>query len=687
MATSFEEQGFIRDKIRPLREDEDPSHLNQLLVEAIKGRYTKSVKILLDNRNVNPNLPDDGGSTPIFHTTDLRANPPRNQPLDFGMEALTALLESKKVDKNHQDEKGRTVLSVAVEKENLQVVKILLGYSDIDLNHKDKSGQTPLSKAVESGNVEIVKVLLEKLKEVVDLFKIDEEGDGKDDRVPPISRALETGNPDITAMALNMMGEHPLRRLVHLGRLKSIQGSLDAISRKPSLRGLLHEKDEHGRTALHLAVDLGSKAIAEELLNHRAEVNAKDKKGITPLNLAMKSKRSDRGDTIELLLGRSASLDALKAEAWREAIPSWSGDALLVLSEEARLKAPRPANNQWGQSPTPPPPKRSHKMVRSMSDAGNFTVGKRLVLCLEGSRLPRPPAPEQARIRDRRLSEIVYDDLEKYIFVTATVPGPELLHAKDLASIETSQWNRCEILWTKTTPPPTDGKPPKTEPIEFYSMLPYGWVPSDGTELFGLFLDHLKDRWLGICNMARQCLSNRREAQLKNMGQELKFVRKLAEDARKLAELRGYFRDQVSSGRNALEQHDTLPDVEPGVNINKMADFARAVEEQLNELDQIVRDLLHLEFAWVAVNEAHHSTSLATSIKRLSWITFIFLPVMFASSLFGMNVDILRDNPDWRWFLLFAVVSLILAIIGWLVFKYSWGAISSPRANQRWDIP
>lgn len=78
------------------------------------------------------------------------------------------------------------------------------------------------------------------------------------------------------------------------------------------------------------------------------------------------------------------------------------------------------------------------------------------------------------------------------------------------------------------------------------------------------------------------------------MGQELKFVRKLAEDARKLAELRGYFRDQVSSGRNALEQHDPLPDVELGDTINNMDNFARVVEEQLNELDQIVRDLLHL---------------------------------------------------------------------------------------------
>ncbi|KAH6965002.1 ankyrin repeat-containing domain protein [Fusarium venenatum] len=62
---------------------------------------------------------------------------------------------------------------------------------------------------------------------------------------------------------------------------------------------------------------------------------------------------------------------------------------------------------------------------------------------------------------------------------------------------------------------------------------------------------------------------------------------------------------------------------------------------------------LNLGFAWVSIHEAHKSASLGTSMKRLSWITFIFLPAMFASSLFGMNVNILEDNPDWRWYLLF----------------------------------
>lgn len=36
-----------------------------------------------------------------------------------------------------------------------------------------------------------------------------------------------------------------------------------------------------------------------------------------------------------------------------------------------------------------------------------------------------------------------------------------------------------------------------------------------------------------------------------------------------------------------------------------------------------------------------------------------------------MNVDICKDNPDWRWYILVVGVFLMLTIIGWLIFKYN----------------
>ena len=36
-----------------------------------------------------------------------------------------------------------------------------------------------------------------------------------------------------------------------------------------------------------------------------------------------------------------------------------------------------------------------------------------------------------------------------------------------------------------------------------------------------------------------------------------------------------------------------------------------------------------------------------------------------------MNVNLLKDNPDWRWYMLFAGAFLSLSIAGWLLVRYN----------------
>lgn len=40
-------------------------------------------------------------------------------------------------------------------------------------------------------------------------------------------------------------------------------------------------------------------------------------------------------------------------------------------------------------------------------------------------------------------------------------------------------------------------------------------------------------------------------------------------------------------------------------------------------------------------------------------------------SLFGMNINLLENNPDWRWYLLVGEMCLVSTIVGWLVFKFT----------------
>lgn len=51
----------------------------------------------------------------------------------------------------------------------------------------------------------------------------------------------------------------------------------------------------------------------------------------------------------------------------------------------------------------------------------------------------------------------------------------------------------------------------------------------------------------------------------------------------------------------------------------------------------------------VAIRDTRVSLELNHSLWRLSWVTFIFLPLTFLCGFFGMNVDWFTDNPSAKW--------------------------------------
>lgn len=57
----------------------------------------------------------------------------------------------------------------------------------------------------------------------------------------------------------------------------------------------------------------------------------------------------------------------------------------------------------------------------------------------------------------------------------------------------------------------------------------------------------------------------------------------------------------------------------------------------------------------VGIRDSRASLQLGTSMWRLSWITFIFLPSTFIVGFFGMNVNVFKDNPDIKWFFIVIV--------------------------------
>jgi Mg2+ and Co2+ transporter CorA len=88
--------------------------------------------------------------------------------------------------------------------------------------------------------------------------------------------------------------------------------------------------------------------------------------------------------------------------------------------------------------------------------------------------------------------------------------------------------------------------------------------------------------------------------------------------------------------------------------------------------------LSDLMYKSVGIRDARHSLQLGLSMWRLSWITFIFLPLTFTVGFFGMNVGTFANNPPIKWWFVVSVPILALVLILWYGVKHS---LSTQRQN------
>jgi hypothetical protein len=100
---------------------------------------------------------------------------------------------------------------------------------------------------------------------------------------------------------------------------------------------------------------------------------------------------------------------------------------------------------------------------------------------------------------------------------------------------------------------------------------------------------------------------------------------------------------------------------------NELKNIADSVQ---NEYLEIIDHLIDLMYKSVSIRDARLSLELNASLWRLSWITFIFLPLTFLVGFFGMNVDtFVRDAPSLKWYFVAAVPLMIFIFMSWMTFK------------------
>ncbi|PWU04819.1 MAG: hypothetical protein C5B43_04085 [Verrucomicrobia bacterium] len=194
---------------------------------------------------------------------------------------IVELLLKEGVDPNVRDKYGKTPLQWGVKETGYGLTKLLLEYG-ARVNEQDDSGHTVLHTAIEANNMDLVKLLL---KNEANLIIRDVQGSTLYDW------AVEKEFHDfLNAFSL-------LHWIIKNGDIEDLKYALEKDLN-------INQKDEKGRTALHLGLLRGDINVIELLLDKKADPNIQDKNGKTALHSAM-----EKGDLdiINLLIDNDAN--------------------------------------------------------------------------------------------------------------------------------------------------------------------------------------------------------------------------------------------------------------------------------------------------------------------------------------------------------------------------------------------
>lgn len=219
---------------------------------------------------------------------------------------MVRLLISNNVDINvRYSETLETPLIIAVKQNTSNEIITLLLNAGADTNVSEIHGMTPLRLAVDKDNVEAVKLLLDAgantevfWNGMTPLMEASQEG-----YTAVVRLLLEVGaNPNFT----NISGNTPLMAAAHYGKV-------DVIELLLSHGANINAQNSHGFTPLHAAVNTNRSPAVRILLENGADQTLRNKQGQTALELAESlSAHEDNRRVIELLKNPPVKKEKLK---------------------------------------------------------------------------------------------------------------------------------------------------------------------------------------------------------------------------------------------------------------------------------------------------------------------------------------------------------------------------------------
>jgi ankyrin repeat protein len=222
----------------------DPDRTTALTV-AIENTHYGLANLLLD-RGADPNIADIRGRTPLYEAVTMRTEDVSNLPFRKDTDQTTSLEAVKALLARHADP-------------NAALKAVVLSTAPQDGEDNTLSvGATPLMRAARGGDVEVMRLLVER---------------GADAK----ARTRDGTTVLMIAAAMGYRGQH--------SRVKEPE-AFEAVKYCLDLGLDLNTANSRGETALHAAVQMGWDSIVKILLTKGANLDVKNQRGLTPLDLA-----------------------------------------------------------------------------------------------------------------------------------------------------------------------------------------------------------------------------------------------------------------------------------------------------------------------------------------------------------------------------------------------------------------
>lgn len=198
---------------------------------------------------------------------------------------------------NYRFDDGQTPLHMASIAGHTSIVKYLLENNAVT-NVQDSSGATPLHEAVRYGHTAIAKMLLDSGSPV----------DSKDNlgKTPVLLIMPEATRSELYSLLISYKANIAVKDMygdtvLHTATMTSVP--VQVLDTLVKAGAEINERNKDGVTPLELAIENKLSSHIKYYAEHGADINSKDTKGNTPLIMALKSKEAE-DKTLETILNR-----------------------------------------------------------------------------------------------------------------------------------------------------------------------------------------------------------------------------------------------------------------------------------------------------------------------------------------------------------------------------------------------